>query len=150
MNEFFESITNLRQLDYEQQIQKIVDTQLQTVLDELATHALDQDLTGMCKILASNIQADLQQVGIQARLMDFNKLSGVDHWSLIVERPAESYIIDPSYKQFCQQDSRQMKGNKTFFDQKLTNPLIAANLHTQGYHKATQDDLADYLNSFKS
>lgn len=78
MNEFFERITNLRQLDYEQQIQKIVDTQLQTVLDELATHALDQDLTGLCKILASNIQADLQQVGIQARLLDFNKLSGVD------------------------------------------------------------------------
>ena len=144
MNEFLERITNLRGLNYEQLIQQSVEHQLEAIHQAVPdSDQLETDLTGMCKVLASNIQAELHQAGIQARLLDFSEIADVDHWSLIVERADGGYIIDPSYQQFCTQPGQR------FFDQKLANPSIADNLKTQGYHKATQQDLADYLASFE-
>lgn len=67
-----------------------------------------------------------------------------------VERADGSYIIDPSYCQFCAQPGRVMRDGRLFFDQKLANPAIADNLNAQGYHKATQQDLADYFASFSN
>lgn len=149
MNDFLERITNLRGLDYEHLIQQSIEHQLEAVRQAMPDpDQLEADLAGMCKVLASNIQTELQQAGIQARLLDFSDIAEVDHWSLIVERADGGYIIDPSYRQFCTQPGRVMRDGQLFFDQKLANPAIANNLKTQGYHKATQQDLADYLASF--
>lgn len=151
MNEFLERITNLRSLNYDQLIQQSVEHQLEAIHQAVPdSDQLEADLAGMCKVLASNIQAELHQAGIQARLLDFSEIADVDHWSLIVERANGGYIIDPSYQQFCTQPGRVMRNHQRFFDQKLANPSIADNLKTQGYHKATQHDLADYLASFES
>lgn len=137
----YERLANLRRLDQEKLVQQAIAQEMQMIEVD--------DLTGLCKYFAYNIKDDLQQVGVNAKLLDLKQYSEVDHLALIVERAEDGILIDPSYRQFCAKDGWQMIDGGQFFDQKLHNPALAEQLNSQGYVVVSSDDLDDYINSFK-
>ena len=144
INDFYNSILNIRDMDYSQLIENITIEEKNKLLEKVS------DLTGFCKYLASQINIRLKQNNIKTYLIDLNNIE-VDHVFLIAEYKFKNEIkrilIDPTYIQFVKTENKQLIGLD-----KWPSDILYLNTLKELIEKGTtfidNDKFNNYLNSF--
>lgn len=142
-NDFYNSILHLSSTNIGD-IEQIIKTEKSKILD------ITQDLSGLCKYIANNIEIDLNKIGVTTYYLDLNNIIDVDHVSLIAEYKNNNQInqilIDPTYQQFTKNDNKLLKF-KEWPSEKLDKNTLDS-LLTKGYVSLNNEIFNNYLNSF--
>ena len=144
INDFYNSILNIRDIDYSQLIENITIEEKNKLLEKTS------DLTGFCKYLASQINLRLRENNIKTYLIDLNDIE-VDHVFLIAEYKFKNEIkrilIDPTYIQFVKTKNKRLVGLD-----KWPSDILYLNTLKELIEKGTtfidNDKFNNYLNSF--
>ena len=144
INDFYNSILNIRDYDYSQLIEKITIEQRDKILQRVS------ELTGLCKYIADQIDIELKKAGLKTYLIDLNSI-GVDHVFLIAEYKYKNVIrrvlIDPTYIQFVKTDNRKLIGFHKWPGD-ILNTDILKDLVQKGMTFIDNERFQNYLNSF--
>ncbi|MBQ8682061.1 MAG: hypothetical protein IJ509_04040 [Bacilli bacterium] len=145
LNNFYQSILNLRQRD-------VFDTIKTIVLEERTKlNNTTNDLTGFCKYIASQIEDRLTKENIRVYWVDLNDITNVDHVILIAEYMSQSkmnrVLIDPTYSQFTKDDKHQLVTLKEWPSERLDKNILK-DLLTNGVTQLDDNKFQNYLNSF--
>ncbi len=141
MRNLSELLLNPARLDFE--------TEIIEVVRGLDSKVNSDDKTGLCKLFCSQIKSELSKKHIRTEIID-QEIFGINHQALIAKDGKNTFLIDPTYIQFCKRDGFKMINDQPFFDQNLNNHQIAEELVSKGYVKVSEEDLEDYINSFKA
>ena len=147
LNEFYNSILNINNKDYFEEIKRIVieeRTEVNTMVDQL---------DGFCKYLANQIEYRIKKEipGVHTYKINLNDLVFVDHTILIVEYMTNSQmkrlLIDPSFTQFIKKNNAQLIKLSQWPGDKIDESLMT-NLVKYGLVEIDNLSFQNYLNSF--
>lgn len=145
LNNFYQSLLNIRQKDEETTIKNIVLEETQ-ILKKQTT-----DLTGLCKYIATQIEGRLKQANISTYWIDLQELVSVDHTILIAEymynNQLKRFLIDPTYQQFTKNNQYHLIKLKQWPSEKLGKTILEP-LLTKGLTPIDNQTFKNYINSF--
>lgn len=142
---FYQSILNIRKQDQFNTIKNIVLEERQKL------NNITNDVSGFCKIIASQIEEKLKNANITTYWLDLNNIISIDHVILIAEYMTDTGIkrilIDPTYQQFTKMDNHKLiklqEWPSTRLDKNILNDLL-----TDGITEINEARFQNYLNSF--
>lgn len=147
LNEFYNSILNINNKDYFEEIKRIVieeRTEVNTMVDQL---------DGFCKYFANQIEYRKKKEipGVHTYKINLNDLVFVDHTILIVEYMTNSQmkrlLIDPSFTQFIKKNNAQLIKLSQWPGDKIDESLMT-NLVKYGLVEIDNLSFQNFLNSF--
>lgn len=152
MNEFYESLFNIKYYDQQKvltEIKKIIHEELSDVLEYI------NDLEGLCKVLSNNIKCRLDDVNLKSKKINIKYFNKPEHEFLIASfkdsRKKINYVlIDPTYRQFIKKD-----GKLLHYDEwpatllKLSNETLLNDLLNCGCSLINDEKFKNYMSSFK-
>ena len=145
LNEFYQSILNIKQQDQKDVIQFIITKEKNLLLNQVSS------LDGFCIYLAHQIQNELTQKGITTYFVSLNELVGVDHVSLIAEyqvnHETKRLLIDPTFSQFVKDEKKVLIKFDQWPSEKLDDFLVSE-LLSNGFIELNQQKFSSYINAF--
>lgn len=120
---------------------------------------LSDNNEGLCKVISSNVSADLNDEGILNCIINTKKIgSPFEHEFVIAKKkknPREYWLIDPAFKQF--EFSKETLLNKKIKELPIyvlakteSGKKISANLLTGGVVSASDYELKQYIDAFNT
>lgn len=152
MDEFYESLLNIKYYDQEKvltEIKKIIQEELSDVLEY--TH----DMEGLCKVLSNNIKCRLDDVNLKNKKINISDFNKPEHEFVLASfkdgRKKINYIlIDPTYRQFLEKDEKLLHYNNwpaTLL--KNSNESLLNDLLNCGCSIINEESFKNYMNSFE-
>jgi len=152
MNEFYESILNIRKYDKENVMKNIFNI----VLDELSDVAsYVNNLEGLCKVLSNNVKCRLDEEKISNKIINIKDLgTQVEHEFIIanfkdLDNKINYILIDPTYRQFLKREGKPLHFDKwpsTLLDE--SNRELLESLLNLGFSEINSESFKNYINSF--
>lgn len=146
INEFYNSILNIRNVDKEENIIEIISSEKEKLLKQT------NNLVGFCKYLASAIELRLRQNQIRTYLLDLNEIVFVDHVSLIAEYnyggKLKRFLIDPTFIQFVKQENLKLIKLKNWPSDKINEPKMVLDFLEKGMTEIDDNLFNKYINAF--
>lgn len=152
MNEFYESILNIRKCDKEVVMKNIFNI----VLDELTdVTSYVNNMEGLCKVLSNNVKCRLDEEKISNKIINIKDLgSNVEHEFIIanfkdLDNKINYILIDPTYSQFLKRE-----GMPLHFDEwpatllEDSNSGLLESLLNLGFSEINSESFKNYINSF--
>lgn len=152
MNEFYESILNIRKCDKEVVVKNIFNI----VLDELAdVTSYVNNMEGLCKVLSNNVKCRLDEEKISNKIINIKDLgTQVEHEFIIanfkdLDNKINYILIDPTYRQFLKREGKPLHFDKwpsTLLDE--SNSELLESLLNLGFSEINSESFKNYINSF--
>lgn len=143
---FYNSILNIRNIDYEKEIEKIISEEKQTILIKT------NDLSGFCKYIALAIKERLNSINVKTYYIDLNDILCVDHVFLIAEYKCEEglkrFIIDPTFIQFVKKDNLKLQKLNDWPNEKISDYKLVRQLLNKGFIEIDNEIFNNYMNAF--
>ena len=152
MNEFYESILNIRKYDKKAVIENIFNIVLDE-LDDVASYV--NNMEGLCKVLSNNVKCRLDEEKISNKIINIKDLgTNVEHEFIIanfkdLDNKINYILIDPTYRQFLKREGKPLHFNEwpsTLLDE--SNSELLESLLNLGFSEINSESFKDYINSF--
>lgn len=149
INNFYDSILNIGNIDKFEKIKEIVNIERKKLLNQV------DELDGFCKFIANQIECDIKEniSGVKTTLIDLNDISNIDHVFLIAEyrfnNEIKKILIDPTFVQFAKQKNKALVNLKYWPSEKLDSNFVDI-LLKDGLIKVNEEDLKKYLRAFNN
>lgn len=124
---------------------------VKTYMDEISSYTEDYD--GLCRVFANNIMLDLNKRNIDSKIINLLDLGvDLDHEFIMSNFDDKIYLIDPSFRQFC--DSGRGLSNKfvdypgNVLEKDENGLLVKRSLLDTGVLYVENDEFDIYVNSF--
>ena len=149
INNFYDSILNIGNIDKFEKIKEIVNIERKKLLNQV------DELDGFCKFIANQIECDIKEniSGVKTTLIDLNDISNIDHVFLIAEyrfnNEIKKILIDPTFVQFAKQKNKTLVNLKYWPSEKLDSNFVDI-LLKDGLIKVNEEDLKKYLRAFNN
>lgn len=152
MNEFYESLLNIKYYDYNKvlkEIKKIINEELSDVVEY--TH----DMEGLCELLSNNVKCRLDDINIKNNKVNINNFNKPKHEFLLAsfkdtDKKVNYVLIDPTYSQFLEKNEKLLHFNNwpsTLLKQ--SNEVLLTDLLNCGCSIVDEKSFKDYMNSFE-
>ena len=139
-NEFYYKLLNIGKEDVDIE-DKLVDIIRDVVKD---ARRGNNDLVGLCKVVATNISFELDKNKIDYRVISLIDYNLYDHEFIIArtmkDKNMEYYLIDPTFSQF--------RGYYPFKNLEELNKVMLNDFLKKGYFKINNNDYNNYFKSF--
>lgn len=153
MNEFYESILNIKKCNRDIVIKKINEIIIEE-LNDVSKYV--NNMEGLCKILSNNIKCRLDNENIKNFKVNIKNLGAtIDHEFLILsfknqENKTEYILIDATYCQFKERKEKPLHF-ENWPAKKLceSNNEILTNLLKNGFTLIDENSFKNYINSFE-
>ena len=153
MNEFYESILNIKKCSRDIVMKKINEIIIEE-LNDVTSYV--NNMEGLCKVLSNNIKCRLDNENIRNFKVNIKNLGAVtDHEFLIAsfknqDNKTEYILIDTTYCQFTERKEKPLHfenwPSKTLSE---SNRELLANLLKKGFTSIDENSFKDYINSFE-
>lgn len=153
MNEFYESILNIKKYDKEIVMKKINEI-IQEEVNDVTTYV--NNMEGLCKVLSNNIKCRLDNEKIKNIKVNIRNLGlKIEHEFLIVSFKNQDgntnyLLIDATYSQFNVKKEKPLHFNVWPAERlEKSNSELLNNLLKKGFTEINKKTFKNYINSFE-
>lgn len=152
MNEFYESILNIRKCDKKVVIENIFNIVLDE-LDDVTSYV--NNMEGLCKVLSNNVKCRLDEEKISNKIINIKDLgTDVEHEFIIanfkdLDNKINYILIDPTYRQFLKREGKPLHFDEwpsTLLEE--SNSELLESLLNLGFSEINSESFKNYINSF--